>query len=360
MPDHDAKNSAKAEYLNSAKTEYDKLIELLGDPELISDWEKFEELSKKKAFLEKILEKGRELQEIDRSIHENLSIISTEEEPELTSLAQAEAEQLKIRKITLEKELDEIIAGEKKPKGPKAVVVEVRAGTGGEEAALFAADLFRMYSRFAQNMEWHQKILDSSQTEIGGIKEIIFELRGSEVWNYLKYEAGVHRIQRIPITEKSGRIHTSTATVAVLPKPDAAEFKIRNEDIKVDFFCSSGPGGQYVNKRESAVRLTHIPTGLVVASQTERNQLSNRENAMAILVYRIQELKRKEEEEKFGGERKTQIGGAKRSEKIRTYNIPQDRITDHRIKKSWYNIDDVMNGGLKHISEEMIKDLPEE
>lgn len=360
MADTDFQSSTKPDYYESAKAEYDKLIERLGDPELISDWEKFEELSKKKAYLEKLLEKAQELHEVEQAIKENLSIISTEEEPELTSLAQAEAEQLKIRKSCLAKELDEMIGNEKKPKGPKAVVIEVRAGTGGEEAALFAADLFRMYSRFAQNMEWTQKILDSNQTEIGGIKEIIFELRGNEVWNYLKYEAGVHRIQRIPLTEKSGRIHTSTATVAVLPKPDAAEFKIKNEDIKVDFFCSSGPGGQYVNKRESAVRLTHKPTGLVVSSQTERNQLSNRENAMAILVYRIQELKRKEEEEKYGGERKTQIGGAKRSEKIRTYNIPQDRITDHRIKKSWYNIDDVMNGALKPISEELMEALPDE
>lgn len=347
-------------FFDAVKNEYDKILIELGNPELISDWEKFEELSKKKNHYEKLLDKAKELQEIDQLIRENMSIISTEEDAELTSLAQTEAEQLKARRSILEKELEEIAASEKKPKGPKAAVIEIRAGTGGEEAALFAADLFRMYSRFAQNMDWKQKILDSSQTEIGGIKEIIFELRGSEVWTYMKYEAGVHRIQRIPLTEKSGRIHTSTATVAVLPKPDAAEFKIRNEDIKVDFFCSSGPGGQYVNKRQSAVRLTHVPTGLVVASQTERNQLSNRENAMAILVYRLQELKRKEEEEKYGGERKTQIGGAKRSEKIRTYNMPQDRITDHRIKKSWYNIEDVMNGSFKHISEELMKSLPEE
>ncbi len=360
MPEKDFPNPAKTEYLDSVKKEYDKLIEQLSDPELISDWERFEELSKKKAFLEKIVEKSQELVDIEQLIGENQSIISTEEEAELTSLAQTEADQLKQRRLALQKELDDLIASEKKPKGPKAVVIEVRAGTGGEEAALFAADLFRMYTRFGQNMEWKQKVLDSNRTEIGGIKEIIFELRGNEVWHYLKYEAGVHRIQRIPLTEKSGRIHTSTATVAVLPKPETSEFKIRAEDIKVDFFCSSGPGGQYVNKRESAVRLTHVPTGLVVASQTERNQLSNRENAMAILVYRIQELKRKEEEEKYGGERNSQIGGAKRSEKIRTYNVPQDRITDHRIKKSWYNLEDVMNGGLKHISEELMKSIPEE
>jgi peptide chain release factor 1 len=209
-------------------------------------------------------------------------------------------------------------------------------------------------------MGWKQKVLDTNNTEIGGIKEIIFELKGEGVWNYMKYEAGVHRIQRIPETEKSGRIHTSTATVAVLPKPETSEFRIRPEDIKVDFFCSSGPGGQYVNKRQSAVRITHLPTGLVVASQTERNQLSNRENAMAILEYRVQEQKRAAEEAKYGGERNSQIGGAKRSEKIRTYNTPQDRITDHRIKKSWYNIEDVLNGNLKQISESLMENLKDE
>jgi peptide chain release factor 1 len=347
-------------FLESAKAEYDRLIVKLSDPELISDWEKFEELSKKKAFLEKIVEKAAEIREIEGKIEENRSIMATDEDSELTSLAQTEAIQLKERLASLQKDLDGLVANERKPKGPKAAVVEVRAGTGGEEAALFAADLFRMYSRFAQSMGWKQKVLDTNNTEIGGIKEIIFELKGEGVWNYMKYEAGVHRIQRIPETEKSGRIHTSTATVAVLPKPETSEFRIRPEDIKVDFFCSSGPGGQYVNKRQSAVRITHLPTGLVVASQTERNQLSNRENAMAILEYRVQEQKRAEEEAKYGGERNSQIGGAKRSEKIRTYNTPQDRITDHRIKKSWYNIEDVLNGNLKQISESLMENLKDE
>lgn len=341
----------------SIKAEYDNIINQLGSPELISDWERFEELTKRKVYLEKIIEKRDELKEIETRIEENQSIIATEGESELTSLAIAEIGQLKEKKSAVERELADIANSETRPKGPKAVVVEIRGGTGGEEAALFAADLFRMYSKYGQIMGWKEKILDSNRTEIGGLKEIIFELRGSNVWNLMKYEGGVHRIQRIPITEKSGRIHTSTATVAVLPKPEKSEFKIRPDEIKIDFFCSSGPGGQYVNKRQSAVRITHLPTGLVVASQTERNQLSNRENAMAILEYRLQELKEKEEESKYGGERKAQIGAAKRSEKIRTYNFPQDRITDHRIKKSWYNIEDVMNGNLTEISETLIENL---
>jgi len=260
-------------------------------------------------------------------------IINTGDDPELMSLAQTENEQLKQQKNALENELNQLIASQK-PSGPQAVIVEIRAGTGGEEAALFAQNLYSMYSKYAQILGLTQKVLDENRTDIGGVKEIIFELKGAKAWPTMRYEAGVHRIQRIPITEKNGRIHTSTATVAILPKSKKGAVKIRPEDIRIDFCRSSGPGGQFVNKRESAVRITHIPTGLAVFSQTERNQLQNRENAMALLEYRLEEKRRAEEEAAVGGARKEQIGGAKRAEKIRTYNVPQDRVTDHRVKKA--------------------------
>jgi len=238
-----------------------------------------------------------------------------------------------------------------------SIIIEIRAGTGGEEAAIFAADLFKMYSKYAIFQGWKQKILDSRPTSLGGFKQIIFEFQNENVFDLLKYEGGVHRVQRIPKTEKSGRIHTSTATVAVLPKPKSTEIQIRPDELKTDFYRSSGPGGQYVNKRETAVRITHLPTGLVVTSQTERNQLQNKENALSILAARLLEKKTEEEQSKIGSNRKSQVGWAKRCEKIRTYNFPQDRVTDHRIKKSWHNLEGIMAGNLKVIIKSLQKNL---
>jgi len=239
--------------------------------------------------------------------------------------------------------------------GGQAVIIEIRAGTGGEEAALFARDLFRMYSRYAKFQNWKEKILDSRVTTLSGFKEIIFEFKNGDVFSKMKYEAGVHRVQRIPITEKVGRIHTSTVTVAILPKPKRAKIKIRPEDLKMDFYRASGPGGQYVNKRETAVRITHLPTGLVVTSQTERSQLQNKNNALSILEARILKKMQEREEIKISKKRKAQIGWAKRAEKIRTYNFPQNRITDHRIKKSWHNLERVLNGELDAIIKNLQK-----
>lgn len=230
-----------------------------------------------------------------------------------------------------------------------AVIVEIRAGTGGEEAALFGKDLFRMYSKYAKSQNWKEKTLDSRPTELGGFKEIIFELGDGDIYSKMKYEAGVHRVQRVPITEKSGRIHTSTATVAVLSKPKKAEIKIKPEDLRIDFYRASGPGGQYVNRRETAVRIVHLPTGLVVTSQAERSQLQNKENAMAILEARLLKKRGEEQEKKISKKRKTQIGWAKRAEKIRTYNFPQNRVTDHRIGKSWHNLEKILDGALDQI-----------
>ena len=240
---------------------------------------------------------------------------------------------------------------------PESVIVEIRAGAGGKEASLFAGNLFKMYSKYGQSQGWKQKVLSSHPTELGGFKEIIFELKNGDVFSRMKYEGGVHRVQRIPETEKSGRIHTSTASVAILPKPKKAEIKINPENLKIDFYGASGPGGQYVQKRHTAVRITHLPSGIVVTSQTERNQLQNKENAMSILEAKLLEKKELEESTKISGKRRAQIGFAKRAEKIRTYNFPQDRVTDHRIKKSWHNIAEIMAGRLDKIIETLEKNL---
>lgn len=230
-----------------------------------------------------------------------------------------------------------------------SVIIEIRAGVGGEEAALFGRDLFRMYSKYAQSQGWKTTIFDMKESDLGGIKEATFELKGEDVFSKMKYEAGVHRVQRIPKTEKSGRIHTSTVTVAVLRKPKEEEIKIKPGELKFDFYKASGHGGQYVNKRMTAVRVTHLPTGLIVTCQTERSLQQNKEAAIAILEAKLLEKKEMESFEKLSEERKTQIGWAKRAEKIRTYNFPQDRVTDHRIKKSWKRIEKILDGNLEPI-----------
>jgi len=230
-----------------------------------------------------------------------------------------------------------------------SVIIEIRAGAGGKEAALFAADLFKMYSRYAQNQGWKQKTLDSHSTDLGGFKQIVFEFKNGDVFKKMKYEGGVHRVQRIPKTERSGRIHTSTASVAILPKPEKTEINIRPDELIIDYYRASGPGGQYVNKRETAVRITHFSTGIVVTSQTERGQLQNKENAMSILQAKLLEARDLKNLEKLSEERKTQIKWARRVDKIRTYNFPQNRITDHRIKKSWHKLAEIMEGRLEPI-----------
>jgi len=238
-----------------------------------------------------------------------------------------------------------------------AAIIEIRAGAGGEEAALFAAALYRMYSRYAQSRGWQQRVLDSKPTGLGGFKEIVFELKDGDAFSKIQYEGGVHRVQRIPKTEKLGRVHTSTASVAVLPKPKKATISIRQDELRIDVYRASGPGGQYVNKRETAVRITHLPTNLVVTSQTERNQLQNKENAMAILEAKLQTLKDTQNLEQLDERRRAQIKWAKRAEKIRTYNFPQDRVTDHRIKKSFYNIEAIMDGKLEPLIKKLTQSL---
>ncbi len=339
--------------IKNIKKEYEEILQKLSDPELISDWEKFQELSKRKDFLEKIFEKEKEIQDLKNKIEENKEILKSKEDLELFSLAETETIQLKEKQIIFERELTKLLSEDENPEASGSIIVEIRAGTGGEEAALFVGDLFKMYSKYAQFQGWKQKILDSRSTELGGFKEIIFELKNGNVFSKMQYEGGVHRVQRIPETEKSGRIHTSTASVAVLPKPKKTEIKLSPGDLKIDVYKSSGPGGQYVNKRMTAVRITHLPTGLIVTSQTERNLQQNKENAISILGAKLLERKKTEEIEKMDDKRKTQIGWAKRAEKIRTYNFPQDRVTDHRIKKSFHHIETIMEGKLDSIIESL-------
>ncbi|MFH1582487.1 MAG: peptide chain release factor 1 [bacterium] len=340
--------------LGKIKKEYNDLLNQLSDPELISDWERFEELNKRKITLEKIIEKQNELEEINNKIEENNDILNSQEDAELASLAETEIMQMKTKQTILEEEIKKLLT-EEESNYPKAILMEIRAGTGGDEASLFAADLFKMYSKYAANQNWDIKTLESKPNDVGGFKEVIFELKGSDVFIKMINEGGVHRVQRTPTTEKSGRIHTSTASVAVLVKPKKTEIKISPADLRVDTYRASGPGGQYVNKRDSAVRITHLPSGLVVTSQTERNQLQNKENAMSILEARLLEKREAESTQNLGGKRKLQIGGAKRAEKIRTYNYPQDRITDHRIKKSFHNLESVMDGKMDLITQALLE-----
>jgi peptide chain release factor 1 len=233
--------------------------------------------------------------------------------------------------------------------GKQSVIIEIRAGTGGDEAGLFVRDLYRMYSKYATSQDWGQKVLDSNTSDVGGYKEITFELSGTGAYDQMQYESGVHRVQRIPKTEKQGRVHTSTITIAVLNKPKRVDIIINPSDLKIDTYRSSGAGGQYVNKTESAIRITHIPTGVVVTSQSERSQLQNKENALSVLAARILQAQEESDMSKLTEERRQQIGWAKRSEKTRTYNYPQNRITDHRIGKSWHNLEDIVDGNLEPV-----------
>ena len=346
--------------ISSLKKEYGEIIKEISDPDVISDWERFEDLSRRKKKLEIIIEKEEELSRLVREEEESKNILSTEDEPELISLAESELSMIREKRVALEEELKRLINTidqEALPVKRGSVIVEIRAGAGGDEAALFAENLYRMYSRYAQSKDWLLKVLDSNRTDIGGLKEIIFELKNGDVYSFMKYEGGVHRVQRVPETEKAGRTHTSTASVIVLLKPKKGKVKINPADLRVDTYKATGPGGQYVNKRESAIRITHIPTNTIVTSQTERSLDQNRENAMTILEARILESIEKKEAEKIKKERASQVSSSDRSEKIRTYNFPQNRITDHRIQKRWSNIDDVMNGGLDPIVEDLQKEL---
>lgn len=330
--------------LNLLQKEYDKLSqELVNLTKRGLDQKALKETSRQLSSLTELINKLKRKEEITQIIKENESLLKSEKDEDFKKIIREEIEKLEKEREKLEEEIKEITS---QKKSVNEVLVEIRAGVGGEEASLFVKELFEMYLKFSQKKGWSLTVLACAPTDLGGFKEISFKVRGKNVGNFLKYEAGVHRVQRIPETEKSGRIHTSTVAVSVLEEPKEKEIEINPGDLRIDVYRASGPGGQYVNRRESAVRITHLPTGIMVASQSARTQIQNRENAFDILKARLYQLKKEQEEETRKKERKTQIGKAKRAEKIRTYNFPQDRITDHRIKKSWKNIEKILAGNL--------------
>lgn len=341
--------------LQKLQEEYQDLAKKFSSQELISDPRKYKEIAKKHHELEGLIAKMQNLQKIEKNLAKTRKMLEIEKDPELIKLAEEEINKLERDSRQLKKEIN-ITLLPKDPNDEKNAIMEIRAGTGGEEAALFAADLYRMYSRYAENKRWKLDIINSSRTDLGGFKEIIFKIDGEGTFGNLKYESGVHRVQRVPTTEKIGRIHTSAASVVVLPEAQEIELEINPKDLRIDTFRASGPGGQYVQKTSSAVRITHLPTKLIVTCQDERSQFKNKEKAMRVLRSRLLALKQERQEKERGETRKIQIGTGDRSEKIRTYNFPQDRVTDHRIKLTIHGLSDILDGKL----DELIGKLKEE
>mgnify|MGYP001302547890 CR=1 FL=1 len=341
------------ERLQAIEDRYEKLNELLSDPEVISDTNKLRDYSKEQSDLEEIVATYREYKKVVKQYDDAKSMLEEKLDDELYAMVKEEIADLSEQKEQLEEKL-KILLLPKDPNDEKNVIVEIRGAAGGDEAQLFAADLFRMYTRYAESQGWKVEVIDASPTELGGYKEVIFMIQGKGAYSKLKYENGAHRVQRVPVTESGGRIHTSTATVAVLPEAEEVEVEINEKDIRVDTFASSGPGGQSVNTTMSAVRLTHIPTGIVVTCQDEKSQIKNKEKAMKVLRARIYDKYRQEAQEEYDKNRKLAVGTGDRSERIRTYNFPQSRVTDHRINFTTQKLDQVLEGELDEIIETLI------
>src|SRR2546430_3146394 len=341
------------EKLDQIEHRYVEMTAQLSSPEIHNDSASFQKLARAHADLSAMVNKHREFKQIEKDLAGAHQMVLEAEDPEMKQLAEEEEKQLTERKENVERELKFLLLP-KDPNDEKNVIVEIRAGTGGDEAALFAGELFRMYSRYAESQRWKVEILESSPSSLGGLKEVVASIQGQKVYSKLKYESGVHRVQRVPATEQQGRIHTSAATVAVLPQADDIDIKIAPKDLRIDQFCSSGPGGQSVNTTYSAVRITHLPTGMVVSCQDEKSQIKNRAKALRVLRSRLYEMKLQEQQKQITEERRSQIGTGDRSEKIRTYNFPQNRLTDHRIGLNLHQLDRVMEGKIDDIIDALI------
>ena len=336
--------------LKKIETRYEELSERLSDPQIIVNQDKFRTLAKERSELGEVVEKYRQYQKVHQNILEDKAIIKEETDEELRELALSELEDLEKKEQRLIDGL-KLMLVPKDPRDMKNVIMEIRAGTGGDEAGLFAGDLFRMYQRYTELNGWKLDIVSSNPQGIGGFKEIIFSVSGKEVYGKLKYESGVHRVQRVPLTEASGRIHTSAASVAVLPEAGEIDVKIDPNDLKIDVYRSSGPGGQSVNTTDSAVRITHIPTGMVVTCQDEKSQHKNKAKAMQVLRARLYDKRRQEENARISASRRSMVGTGDRSAKIRTFNFPQNRVTDHRINITLYKLDRILQGQLEELIE---------
>ncbi|MBX6770846.1 MAG: peptide chain release factor 1 [Chloroflexi bacterium] len=332
---------------------YDELLSAMADPDVLADPERLQSIARERAALEEIVTRYRDYQKVTRELADARQLVRTESDPAIVELAREEVAALERRQEELLAAMRELLVPSD-PNDERDVIVEIRAGAGGDEAALFAADLYRMYTRFAERQRWSTEVIDAHETGIGGFKEIIFEIRGRGAYSRLKYESGVHRVQRVPVTEANGRIHTSTATVAVLPEVDEVQVQINPDDLRIDVFRSSGAGGQNVQKNSTAIRITHLPTGIVVTCQDERSQLKNKNKAMAVLRARLYDLEQRKQAREIDAVRRQQVGTGERSEKIRTYNFPQDRMTDHRIGQTWHNLESILDGDLDEPIEALI------
>ncbi len=340
------------EKLRRIKDRFDQVNEELSDPANQNNREKIINLSRERINLTEIVTAYENYKQLISNIEGNKEIIDSSSDKELTDFANAELKELLLRKDSMEEEI-KILLIPKDPNDDKNVIMEIRAGTGGEEAALFAGDLFRMYSRYAEVRGWKMELIDISETGLGGIKEVVLSVIGERVFSDLKFESGVHRVQRVPETEGSGRVHTSAATVAVLPEVEDVQIEINPSELKIDVFRSGGAGGQNVNKVETAIRITHLPTGVVVQCQDERSQLKNRQKAMKVLRARLYDIKAKQQSDEMSAKRKNMVGSGDRSDKIRTYNFPQNRVTDHRIGLTLYNLSNIIEGDLSELIEQL-------
>jgi len=341
------------ERLDQIEARYEELTHALASPEIISDSSKYQKAAKAQSEIAPVVEKYREYKDLKKGIAESKAVLADEKDSEMRAYAQEELEKLEARVAAVEEDI-KLLLLPKDPNDEKNVILEIRAGTGGDEATLFAAEMFRMYTRYAETQRWKVEVLSTSESGVGGLKEVIAIIEGQRVYSRLKYESGVHRVQRVPQTEQQGRVHTSAVTVAVLPEAEDVDIKIDPKDLRIDTFCSSGPGGQSVNTTYSAVRVTHIPTNTVVSCQDEKSQIKNREKAMRVLRSRLYEVEMQKQQEALAKERKAMVGTGDRSEKIRTYNFPQNRVTDHRIGLTIHQLQDVMDGKLQPIVEALV------